>query len=318
VTFAQSRPPIWGVAVVVPRTGASFTQNADEQVPTASTVKVLVMFVVLERARQEGRPVTESELALLWPMITASDNDSTSALWEDIGRGQAVGSYLRSIGVSGFTPDPGLSWGVSFASARAMATALAKLVGGEILDEPSRALAFKLLDAVIPEQRWGITAGVDPQDAVDTKNGWYPGEEGWRVNSVGVVRPRGGDPYAIAVMTDGRASCDALSGLRRGISSLDCGSDAQTRFRRRGEQCPSPPRLKTAPYSGGSRRRHGAPAAQTCTPNMSPKSRRLASDCWRGCASRCSAHSSFYSGRSSSRRIALTGPGSSSSSVEGS
>jgi hypothetical protein len=214
--FARSRPPIVGVAVVIPGSRAVYTQNADEQVPTASVVKVLVMLVVLERARQERRPVTEGELALLWPMITESDNDATSQLWEDIGRGQAVASYLRSVGVSGFTPDPGTSWGVSFASARAMATVLGKVIAGEILDEPSRALALRLLDGVIASQRWGIPTGTDAAgDRVGVKNGWYPGEEGWRVNSVGVVRPSGGTPYAIAVMTDGRVS------WREGIETIE-------------------------------------------------------------------------------------------------
>jgi beta-lactamase class A len=215
--FARSRPPIVGVAVVVPGSGAIYTQNADEQVPTACVVKVLVMLVVLERARLERRPVTDGELALLWPMVTESDNDSTSQLWEDIGRGQAVASYLRVVGVTGFTPDPGTSWGVSFASARAMATVLGKLLNAEILDEPSRALAFRLLDGVIPQQRWGVTAGTDATagDAVGLKNGWYPGEEGWRVNSVGIVRPKGRTSYAIAVMTAARES------WREGIATIE-------------------------------------------------------------------------------------------------
>jgi len=216
ISFARSRPPILGIAVVVPGNGAIYTQNADEQVPTASVVKVLVMLVVLEQARQEGRPVTEGELSLLWPMITESDNDSTTQLWEDIGRGQAVLSYLQAIGVTGFTPDPGTSWGVSFASARAMATVLGKLIGGEILDEPSRALALRLLDGVVASQRWGVTAGTNAAlDLVGVKNGWYPGEEGWRVNSVGVVQPKGGSQYAIAVMTDGRVS------WREGIDTIE-------------------------------------------------------------------------------------------------
>jgi hypothetical protein len=216
ISFARSRPPILGIAVVVPGNGAIYTQNADEQVPTASVVKVLVMLVVLEQARQERRPVTEGELALLWPMITESDNDSTTQLWEDIGRGQAVRSYLQAIGVTGFTPDPGTSWGVSFASARAMATVLGKLIGGEILDEPSRALALRLLDGVVASQRWGVTAGTNAAlDLVGVKNGWYPGEEGWRVNSVGVVQPKGGSQYAIAVMTDGRVS------WREGIDTIE-------------------------------------------------------------------------------------------------
>ena len=217
--FARSRAPIWGVAIVVPARGIAFAENADTQVPVASIVKVLVLLVVLEQARQDHRPVSEEDLALLWPMITESDNDATSQLWERIGRGQAVSSYLRSVGVAGFTPDPETSWGASFASARAMAAILGKLLNGEILDAPSRALALRMLDAVVPEQRWGVSAGTDVAsgDRVELKNGWYPGEEGWRVNSVGIVQPRAGDPYAIAIVTGSRVSwqegIDTIEGI---------------------------------------------------------------------------------------------------------
>ena len=217
--FARSRAPIWGVAIVVPARGVAFAENADTQVPVASIVKVLVLLVVLEQAHQDHRPVSEEDLALLWPMVTESDNDATSQLWERIGRGQAVSSYLRSVGVAGFTPDPGTSWGASFASARAMAAILGKLLNGEILDAPSRALALRMLDAVVPEQRWGVSAGTDlaSGDRVELKNGWYPGEEGWRVNSVGIVRPRAGDPYAIAIVTGSRVSwqegIDTIEGI---------------------------------------------------------------------------------------------------------
>jgi hypothetical protein len=225
-TFARSRAPIWGVAVVVPARGVVYAENADTQVPTASIVKVLVLLVVLEQAHQDHRPVSENDLALLWPMITESDNDATSQLWEQIGRGQAVSSYLGSVGVSGFTPDPGTSWGASFASARSMAAILGKLLNGEILDAPSRALAMRMLDAVVPEQRWGVSAGTDPTsgDRVDVKDGWYPGEEGWRVNSVGIVRPRTGDPYAIAIVTGGRVSwqegIDTIEGIAAPLNAV--------------------------------------------------------------------------------------------------
>jgi beta-lactamase class A len=196
------------VAIVVPSRGLVFAENADTQVPVASIVKALVLLVVLEQALEDHRPVSEEDLALLWPMITESDNDATSQLWEHIGRGQAVSSYLRSVGVAGFTPDPGTSWGASFASARAMAAVLGKLLSGEILDAPSRSLAIRMLGAIVPEQRWGITAGTDAAngDRVALKNGWYPGEEGWRVNSTGIIWPRAGDAYAIAVVTSGRVS----------------------------------------------------------------------------------------------------------------
>ena len=72
-------------------------------------------------------------------------------------------------------------------------------------------------EGLVPQQRWGITAGVEAEgdDAVGVKNGWYPGEEGWRVNSVGIVRLKAGAPYAIAVMTGARPS------WREGIETIE-------------------------------------------------------------------------------------------------
>ncbi len=220
--FARARPPIVGAAVYVPSREIVYVENADEQVPTASVVKILVMLVVLEQARQDHRPATDDELALLWPMITESDNDATSELWERIGRGQAVGSYLRAAGVEGITPDAGTSWGVTFASARGMAVVLGKLASGAILDAPSRALAMRMLESVVPAQRWGITAGTATEagDRVGLKNGWYPGNEGWRVNSVGIVTPRTGSPYAIAIVTDARPSWNEGIETIEGIAKL--------------------------------------------------------------------------------------------------
>ena len=54
-SYGAQRQPVWGIAVYVPSQGIVYTQNADTQVPTASVVKVLVMLVVLEQARADGR-----------------------------------------------------------------------------------------------------------------------------------------------------------------------------------------------------------------------------------------------------------------------
>jgi hypothetical protein len=63
-----------------------------------------------------------------------------------------------------------------------------------------------MLQSVIAEQRWGIPAGADSSgsEIVGVKDGWYPDDAGWRVNSVGFISPlsSGEEPYAIAVMTN--------------------------------------------------------------------------------------------------------------------
>jgi hypothetical protein len=179
---------------------------------TASVVKVFIMLTLLDRALQEGRFVDEDEAELIVPMITESDNDSTTQIWNAIGGGRSVKSYLTRIGVTGIEPYIGPYWGTTTASARATALVLAKLAFGDILDQPSRAFALDLLRRVVPSQRWGVSAGAEGagsrRDIVALKNGWYPAEEGWRVNSAGVITPMDTNesPYAIAVMTNRQPS----------------------------------------------------------------------------------------------------------------
>jgi hypothetical protein len=154
-------------------------------------------------------------------MITESDNDSTTQLWNRLGGGRAVKAYLRRIGVGSIEPYDGPYWGTSLASARAVALVFAKLAFGDILDAPHRALALDLLGKVVPSQRWGVPAGAEGRgtdgDSLALKNGWYPAEAGWRVNSAGIVFPRDGNTpaYALAVMTNSQES------WRYGIATIE-------------------------------------------------------------------------------------------------
>jgi len=210
--FLENRAPKWGLAVILPDERVVYVANPDEQMETASVVKVFIMLTLLDRALQEGRFVDEDEVELLVPMITESDNDSTTQIWNLIGGGRSVKSYLSRVGVAGVEPYSGPYWGTSLASARAVALVFAKLAFGDILDETSRAFALELLRRVVPPQRWGISAGAEGQgsdrDLVALKNGWYLAEEGWRVNSAGVIIPRdvNEDAFAVAIMTNNQRS----------------------------------------------------------------------------------------------------------------
>jgi hypothetical protein len=168
------------------------------------------MTCVMSRAEEQGRLVNEWELSLMWPMITESNNDATDALWTDLGGGPGVAACLDSLGVGGITPYNGPYWGTSTASARGMATLIARLAYGDIVNAEHRAAALVMLTSVIPGQRWGVPAGADAsgEEIVGVKDGWYPDEDGWRVNSIGFISPlaSGQEPYAIAVMTNQQAT----------------------------------------------------------------------------------------------------------------
>ena len=204
--FIPGRAPLRGIAVLSPDDGTVWVENPDEQMETASVIKVPVMVCVMATAEQQGRLVSEWELSLMWPMITQSNNDATDALWSDLGGGPGVAACLDRLGVAGITPYNGPYWGTSTASARGMATLLARLAYGDIVNAEHRAAALEMLVSVISSQRWGVPAGADSsgEEIVGVKDGWYPDEDGWRVNSIGFISPLapGETPYAIAVMTN--------------------------------------------------------------------------------------------------------------------
>jgi hypothetical protein len=208
--FYPERAPRRGIAVLSPGDGTVWGENPDEQMETASVIKVAVMVCTMANAEQQGRLVDDWELSLMWPMITQSNNDATDALWNDLGGGPGVAGCFSSLGVDGITPYNGPYWGTSTASARGMATLMARIAYGDIVVPEHRAAALAMLVSVVPGQRWGVPAGADTsgEEIVGVKDGWYPDDDGWRVNSVGFISPLdpGEDPYTIAVMTNNQTT----------------------------------------------------------------------------------------------------------------
>jgi len=108
-------------------------------------------------------------------------------------------------------PNPSDNWGSSRASAKAVALLFAKLAFGDILNAEMRQIAIDNLSDVVPEQRWGVTAGtpedVPPGTTIGIKDGWYPAGSGWWVNSAGMfIPPDMQAAYTIAVLTQGQPS----------------------------------------------------------------------------------------------------------------
>ena len=188
-------------------------RELDAQLELASAVKVLIALAVLDAAQRENRYVDRFELSLLWPMITLSDNDSATRLWDQIGGGPGLANYPASIGATGISPYDGPYWGTSTASANSLATVVARAAFGDLQNSEHRKLFLNLLESVTPSQRWGISAAAEGEggsgDLVGLKNGWYPADAGWRVNSVGfVVSNDGLRYYTIAILTNSQANWD--------------------------------------------------------------------------------------------------------------
>jgi beta-lactamase family protein len=222
-SYLHGREGSIGVAVIDPAHRAVYLANGTRRYALDSVVKVPLMLTVLDRAMHEERQPTDWELDLLESMITVSDNDATDVLWTDVGGSATVRAYLRSLGLSKVRFDPDERWGDTRASARDLALLLEVLVDGATLDPASRDLALDLMSRVIPEQRWGVADALvepPPDTLVGLKNGWWPDEDGWQVNSTGFVLPGDGrPPYALAILTRDQPSLEdgleTIEGLAR-------------------------------------------------------------------------------------------------------
>jgi beta-lactamase class A len=188
VDFLATREPQWGVAVALPDRGTVYESNAGESFAMASVTKVVIMATLLSQSEAGQRVLTDADRQLLTTMITESDNDSAVALWDEVGGATAIRAFLEARGIAGITPaNASLSWGDSTATPAALVQLLSKLWAGVLLDSTDTTYALHLMKAVVPEQRWGVSAAMPNGGAASAlKDGWYDAITGWRVSSVGI------------------------------------------------------------------------------------------------------------------------------------
>ncbi len=212
--YLRAREGRVGIAAVLPSLGTVYSLRGDQKFQMASVAKIVIMGAVTHRAFQQGRDLTDAESSLLDAMITVSDNDAADALWIAAGGAAGIAGFLEELGVEGIDLDPQGYWGDSQASPEAVAQLLAKVGWDPALDPLTRDTAVELMGRISPEQAWGVTAGIEPELSgsvrVVLKNGWYPQDGGWVVNSAGLVLPadhreRG---YSLVVMADGQPTLD--------------------------------------------------------------------------------------------------------------
>ena len=182
-------------------TGQEYLLNPQDTEKTASTIKVDILATALHLAQLQHHPLPANEAAAAVPMITQSDNDAASDLYDDVGGWNAIGPFDTSIGMTHTTPNAQGYFGETYTTAADQITLLKQVMlpGGE-LSLSSRQYEYELMRHVIASQRWGITGGVPADATVAIKNGWLPESSGWHVNSIGRVQGDGRD-YLIAVYT---------------------------------------------------------------------------------------------------------------------
>ncbi|GAA4120444.1 serine hydrolase [Knoellia locipacati] len=195
-----------GLVVHDLRTGGRFAWREFEN-QTLSTVKVLILMACLKRVQDSGTPLTDTQHSHARRMIQASDNDATDALlgWVRTPSVQQVADLLelKATTVRGGGPaGSGTWWGYSTSTPSDLVRAVDAVVSGTpVIHGGHRAYIRHLMSGVIPDQRWGVADPPLPSGTyTETKNGWGPMPDGYRLNSIGRVLGNGRS-HSMAILT---------------------------------------------------------------------------------------------------------------------
>ncbi|MEV7332029.1 serine hydrolase [Micromonospora sp. NPDC093244] len=209
-TYVRQYDGHLAVAALDRRGSAAVTVGA-RRFETASIVKVDILAALLLRQRPPGKALSSANRELAEAMIRSSDNDAASALWQKIEGSRGLTAANRTLGLR--ETKPGSQWGrttTTVADQIRLLGALTSPTGP--LTAQDRRFVMGLMSTVVPEQRWGVTAGRAPGNrGTYVKNGWDTADADggrWLVNSIGrVVEDR--HDWLVAVLSDHHVSREA-------------------------------------------------------------------------------------------------------------
>jgi beta-lactamase class A len=187
--------------------GVSCQLNATAHFDSASIVKAVILAALLRWHQENGTALSGWERDEATLMITQSDNDAATALWNEVGMSR-LQHLLDLTGMTETELGRGGLWGLTRVTARDEMLLLQHLAQpNSVLSAASRSYQLGLMAEVISSQRWGTPYGAPRGVTVHVKNGWLHDGTGWHVNSLGVfTRAKPARNYQIAVLTTGSPS----------------------------------------------------------------------------------------------------------------
>jgi hypothetical protein len=189
------------------RIGGVRVESGSRRFPTASIVKVDILAALLLQRAKQGASLSAGERSLAKSMITVSNNDAASSLFDTVGGVAGLKAANQTLGLR--ETAPAAAWGETTTTATDQIRLLLSVTGDQSpLPKSARQFMLDLMSDVVDEQSWGVPAAADPQaSGVWVKNGWLPVDGNWLVNSIGRVTERSHD-WLVAVLSDHHPSMD--------------------------------------------------------------------------------------------------------------
>jgi len=196
-----------GLKEIDSKTGVTCAYHPTWHFYAASAIKATILGALLRMVQEQGRHLTATERSRAWLMITQSNNDAATGLWDEVGM-RRMQHFLNLAKMK--QTELAHAWGLSLLTAHDEILLLSLLSGpNRILSESSRVYAQYLMSHVIASQRWGVPAGAPASVKVHLKNGWlpFPVSSDWEINSIGFFTSRKpARDYEIAVLTHANPS----------------------------------------------------------------------------------------------------------------
>jgi hypothetical protein len=206
--YLETRVSGASLVMVDRTTGYTYRYRPNAEYVTASVVKVDILSTLLLQNQRARRSMSAAQRADADVMIRRSDNEAADRLYTRVGGAAGVDAANRKFklrrtrAVDGNCIDL-LCWSLTRTTADDQIRLLRRLISGGPLTAKNRAYVLGLMDRVINEQSWGVSAAARDGDKVANKNGWMTLQadgERWVVNSIGRVRGHGHD-FLIAVLS---------------------------------------------------------------------------------------------------------------------
>jgi Beta-lactamase enzyme family len=198
-------------------TGVDCLYNGSKDFDSASIVKAIIMAALLRWHQQTKAPLSAWEKSEATLMITQSDNDAATDLWDELGMSN-LQHFLNLAGMGETKLGQDGQWGLTQVTAHDEMLLLRLLTApNSVLDAYSRSYQLGLMAHVTSWEAWGVTAGTPSGVSWHVKNGWLPDATGWHINSIGTFSGHGKN-YMIAVLSD---NTDMNDNEQYGINTIE-------------------------------------------------------------------------------------------------